>query len=401
VWVARDVTAEAALEVRLREAVVGAEAASRAKSEFLSRMSHELRSPLNLVLGFAQVLELDDLAPAQDEAVGHILRAGRHLLDLIDEVLDIDRIESGLLHLDLGPVGVDEVVGDAVNLTWPLAERAGVAVDVSLPRGVAGSQVLGDRQRLLQVLLNLLTNAVRYNRSGGRVEVVGERLGDRLRLRVTDTGPGIPSEAMEGLFEPYVRGQGRSFDGVGVGLSLSRQLMERMGGTIGASSEPGRGSTFTVELPLSTESAPAREAAGRVRPEPRPGPGGGPPFRVLCVEDNADNLALVGEILGRLTAVELLGAADGASGLGLARGERPDLVLLDLHLPDMTGEELLDRLRAEPELAGIPVVVVSADATAGQRRRLEERGVAAYLTKPIEVGRLLDLVEGLRPGGPR
>ena len=392
VVVSRDVTDELEVEAEMHVAVEAAEQASKAKSDFLSRMSHELRTPLNSVLGFSQLLEMDDLPDHHGEAVHHIMRAGRHLLNLIDEVLDIARIESGNLELLLEPVPIHQVLGDAMDLTGPLAERGGISVVADLGRCPDACHVLSDRQRLLQVMLNLLSNAVKYNRAGGRVGVSAEAVSpDLVRITVTDTGNGIRTEDLDRVFEPFDRlgAESSGVEGTGVGLTLSKYLVERMGGTIAVHSRLGEGTTFTVDLP--TAAAP-QVAAGGLEPQPDELPSVAT-LRVLHIEDNLANLELVEQVLTRSGVVELLAAMSGSLGLELAREHRPHLVLLDLHLPDMSGTELLDSLQADPRTADIPVVVVTADATPSQIQRLRDIGVAAYLTKPIDIRELLRVVE--------
>jgi len=390
VAVSRDITADLEFEEQLRAAVDSAERASSTKSDFLSRMSHELRTPLNSVLGFAQLLEMDRLALPQAEAVGHILRAGRHLLDLIDEVLDIARIESGRLNLSVERVPVADVLRDAVDLTRPLSERGAIAIAVARDEAAGTLHVVADRQRLLQVMLNLLSNAVKYNRPGGTVEIAVARApGNRVRISVSDSGRGIRSEDLHRLFDPFDRlgAEHTGVQGTGVGLTLSKHLVEHMGGEFTVRSELGVGSVFSVELGAAV--APDASATTTTSPEPSVSPG---VVRVLHVEDNQANLELVEQVLTRRAGIELQSAMDGSLALELAHRHRPDLILLDLHLPDMLGTEVLDRLQGDPATADIPVVVVSADATPTQVERLRAAGVAAYLTKPIDVRQLLDVV---------
>ena len=397
VIVSRDITDELEIEAQMRAAVEVAEHASTAKSEFLSRMSHELRTPLNSVLGFSQLLEMDGLPDQQGEAVGHIMRAGRHLLNLIDEVLDIARIESGNLELLMEPLSIHHVLRDAIDLVGPLAERRSIDVVADLESCDQGFCVRADRKRLLQVLLNLLSNAVKYNRVGGRVDVaVALAPNDVVRITVTDTGNGIAPADIERVFEPFDRlgAENSGVEGTGVGLTLSKHLVERMGGAIGVHSHLGEGTTFSVELPASIERRVAGGDAAERRTNGTPGVAR---LRVLHVEDNLANLELVEQVLTRSGSVTLLAAMSGGLGLELAREHRPDLVLLDLHLPDIPGIALLDALRADPRTADIPVVVVTADATPVQIERLRERGVAAYLTKPIDVRELLRVVESIPP----
>jgi PAS domain S-box-containing protein len=394
VVVSRDLTPDLVFEQELRAALAQAEQASTAKSEFLSRMSHELRTPLNSVLGFAQLLAMDDLQGEQGEAVEHILRAGAHLLDLIDEVLDIARIESGRLELSMEPVVVTQVVDDAVDLTRPSAAERGIAVEVDLRHCPPETHVRADRQRLLQVLLNLLSNGVKYNLAEGRVSVSVRLEGGLARISVADTGPGIAPEDVERVFRPFDRlGAERSgVEGTGVGLTVSKHLVEQMGGTIELRSEPGAGATFTVSLATLATDEP-REQPGSGNVLPWRGETTGEALRVLHIEDNLANLELVEQVLLRAGAIELRAAMFGGLGLELAREQPPDLVLLDMHLPDMAGTEVIERLRSRPETAEVPIVVVSADATARQVQGLRGSEVLAYLTKPIDVQELLRVVE--------
>ena len=375
-----------------RRAEEEADRANRAKSDFLSRMSHELRTPLNGILGFAQLLQMESLPADQEESVTHILKAGRHLLGLINEVLDISRIEAGRLQLSLEPVPVGDTLRGAVDLVRPLAAQR----DIELAAEVADDHwhVLADRQRLQQVLLNLLSNAVKYNRTRGAVAVsCEERSGGRLRMLVTDTGHGISPDKLERLFTPFDRlgAEGTGIEGTGLGLALSRHLVEVMGGTLDVTSQVGVGSTFAVEFPLTAAPADALKlpaASPTVQAERGEGR-----MVVLYIEDNVSNLRLVEQVLGRRPQTTLLSAMQGQLGLDLAREHRPDLILLDLHLPDVPGDEVLRRLREGPQTRGIPVVILSADATPGQVERLLAAGAQAYLTKPLDVRQLLALVD--------
>ncbi len=394
VVVSRDVTDELEVQAEMHVAVEAAEQASKAKSDFLSRMSHELRTPLNSVLGFSQLIEMDDLPDNHGEAVGHIMRAGRHLLKLIDEVLDIARIESGNLELLLEPVAVRQVLGDAMDLARPLAETRRITVAADLESCPGSCHVLSDRQRLLQVMLNLLSNAVKYNRTGGSVSVSVVPLSSgSIRISVTDTGNGIDERDLDRVFEPFDRlgAETTGIEGTGVGLTLSKYLVERMGGTIAVQSEPAEGTTFTVELPTAeAPDVPRRDAEAPLDDVPNV-----TTLRVLHIEDNLANLELVEQVLTRSGVVEILAAMTGSLGLELAREHRPHLILLDLRLPDMPGTALLDALRDDPRTTGIPVVVVTADATPSQIQRLRDVGVAAYLTKPIDIKELLRVVESM------
>jgi len=418
VVVSRDVTEDLELEQELHSALAAAERASTAKSTFLSRMSHELRTPLNSVLGFAQLLDMEELPPDRAEAVGHILQGGNHLLDLIDEVLDITRIESGHLDLLLQPVELVRLLREAVDLIGPMAERRSVSLTLETGDLPEHERVVADRQRLLQVLLNLLSNAVKYNSPGGHVAVTPKALEvaregtahgvaqdtkgtpapwpatgqGAVQVAVADDGPGIPADATDSVFEPFERlgAEGSSVEGTGVGLALSRHLVEQMGGTISVSSVPGEGSTFVVTLARTPGAAPQRGSDGLRAGSVAAAPAGGF-LRVLYVEDNLANLELVEQVLARAGDVELLSATHGAQALQLVRDERPDLVLLDLQLPDMPGSEVAERLHSDPSTSAIPLVIVSADPPDVLSRALSE-GAIAWLTKPIDVRELLGIL---------
>jgi len=349
-------------------------------------MSHELRTPLNAILGFGQLMELEAANPAQAENADHILKAGRHLLALINEVLDITGIEAGRLHISAEAVRVAEVVDEVVGLIGPLTSARGVTLNVDRHR-IADQYVRADRQRLKQVLLNLVANAVKYNRANGTA-VLGFESGvdGQARIVVTDTGAGIAPQNVARLFTPFDRlgAEATGVEGTGLGLALSKRLTEAMGGTIGVQSTVDVGSTFWIELPhaesplslldASTELVGVEEPAATDRRH-----------KVLYVEDNLSNLTLVQRILEPRGDINLIPAMQGRLALELARTQRPDLILLDLHLPDIHGEEVLRQLQQMPDCRNIPVIVLSADATPGQIDRLVAAGAHAYITKPLDV----------------
>ncbi len=376
----RDVTEQVRWEEEISSLRRAAEAATQAKSEFLSRVSHELRTPLNGILGFAQLLSADATTEDQRDSAARILRGGRHLLELIDEILDISRIEARELSMSIESVQVNDLLASSVELIRPMAAERGI--ELVMPGGPAAAEcVLADRQRARQILLNLLSNAVKYNRDGGRIELEVRREGAEVAVSVRDTGAGIPPERMQRLFTPFDRlGAERSqIEGTGLGLSLSLALARAMGGRLEARSDPGLGSNFTLYLPRSE------------LPEGRSASPGEPSIdglrgKILYIEDNLQNTALVEKLLMRQGQLQLVIAMQGSLGLELARRQHPQAILLDLNLPDLSGEEVLARLKADPLTREIPVLIFSADASASRRRNLLELGASAYLTKPVDLG---------------
>jgi PAS domain S-box-containing protein len=390
VLVVRDVSAQADLESALKQAKEQAESANRAQSELLSRMSHELRTPLNAILGFGQLLQIDGLTPEQEDSVKQILRSGRQLQHLIDEVLDIARIGAGRLGISREPVRLSEVVVEALETVRPLAAAGSISVRVD-PSSAYATYVLADRQRLKQVLLNLLSNAIKYNHESGSVTVSCEHaLEGRVLIRVRDSGRGIAPDKMVRLFTPFERldASEAGVSGAGLGLALSRGLVEVMGGELRAESSVGEGSTFTVELPTTQDplSHHPRHAASPAWA------GAGAERTILYIEDNPTNTRLIERLLADQAGVRLVPAMKGRLGLELAREQRPDVILLDLHLPDMTGDDVLEQLQSDTRTKDIPVVVISADSTTGQARRLVAAGARHFLTKPLDLESFLEVL---------
>lgn len=375
-----------------------ARSASLAKTRFLSRTSHELRTPLNAILGFAQLLAADLRETAQASQVEQILVAGRHLLALIDEVLDIARIESGDLKLQLEPQALDTLGEEVVDLLRPLAERQAVSLH-RLPT-LTGAIALGDRQRLRQVLLNLVSNAIKYNRPGGWVQMGARCEDDRLWLTVEDTGSGIAPDQLPRLFSPFDRldAEGSGIEGTGLGLAVSRQLVLQMGGDIEVESRLGQGSVFSIRLARARRASDAAPLSQRPTEPSRP-PTVDRPRTALVIEDNESNLVLMRALLARRPQWTLNIARDGVAGLRAARAEPPSLILLDLHLPELSGQAVLAALRADPVLRNVPVVIVSADVLPTTLEELRRLGADDYLTKPIDVTRLLGLLDRYASGG--
>lgn len=392
------------------------------KSEFLSRMSHELRTPLNAVIGFAQVLRYSDHGDGNLESIDAILKAGRHLLELVDEVLDLAQVEAGRVSISPEPVLIADLIIEAVSLIQPAAEAASIALDSVCSDDPSCRQyVLADRRRSVQILLNFLSNAVKYNRPNGSITLSCDGPeNDTMRVNVTDTGNGVRGDQIEMLFKPFERlgSETSAIEGTGIGLALSKRLAEAMGGRLGVTSTPGRGSTFWCELPLvegqqdrlvrlncgSEKSVADRHAA----PEPAGAAEGNltakeaaepeRPVTVLHIEDNLANVSLVERIFELYQRpVELVAAMHGRLGLDLARKKRPDLILLDLHLPDMDGDALVRQLREDPATATIPVIIISADATPSRVARVINAGASAYLTKPIDLADLMGQLDRLLP----
>jgi signal transduction histidine kinase/CheY-like chemotaxis protein len=374
-----------------------AERANLAKSEFLSRMSHELRTPMNAILGFGQLLEADPgvpLAPQQAESVHEILHAGRHLLELINEVLDLARIESGRLELSLEPVQLDLVIRECLALMQPLAEQRqiGLASDPA-----CACNIQADSIRLRQVLLNLLSNAVKYNRVGGSVQVACHIArhnvsAGRVRIAVTDNGRGISAEAMPRLFMPFERLEPAydATEGTGVGLAISKKLVEAMQGNIGVESVAGVGSTFWIELPLSEAAAPSWQPE---TPSPPGSASSQSQHTLLYVEDNLSNLRLMQRIIATRTGLTLLDAPNAELGLAIARARQPDLILLDINLPGMDGFAALRQLRDDPATHDIPVIAITANAMARDVGKGQAAGFVDYLSKPLDVEKFLLLLD--------
>ena len=393
-----DVTERHQQEEALRLAKEEAERANLAKSVFLSRMSHELRTPLNAILGFGQLLEMSRLDEQDAQGLQHILKGGRHLLGMVDEVLDLARVEAGELGLKLSAVRLDKLLPECAGLMARTAQARGITCNVTVTPA-SRVPVRADEQRLRQVLLNLLSNAMKYNQEGGHVSLGCQHTREgRMRLNIRDTGPGITPEGLKRLFVPFERlGQELGeVEGTGLGLVVSKHLIEAMGGSLQAKSRMGKGSTFWVELPIATDAIePARVAAGLI-PEPKTAPAEHFPATILYVEDNVSNVQVVKTVIERLRPHwRFLSARDGQSGLQQAREHLPDAILLDLQLPGINGDLVLAEVRNDQNTHQIPVLLLSADATSHSRERLLALGANDYLSKPFNVAHLLERLDAL------
>ena len=389
---------ERLVQARTQELVVArdeAQRASRVKGDLLSRTSHELRTPLNAILGFGQLLAIDTtLSSRQQGQVQQIVRAGQHLLTLINDVLDLARVESGATLLSPGPLSLAELTTEAVRMVAEPAAARGVVIRVASMDGLA---VHADRTRLRQVLLNLLSNAIKYNRVGGAVDVgvSGESRPGRVRIEIADTGPGIPPHRRHELFQPFQR-LGAEFsdvEGTGMGLAISRQLVELMDGRIGVAQRDQGGASFWIDLPgARVATAPPPVASP---PAPVQRSSSDSERHLLYIEDNPVNHQLIAQIAARHAGLRLSKALTGQQGLALAAAEPPDLILLDIHLPDLDGYAVLEQLQALTATRHVPVIALTADAMAGEARRGQRAGFAAYLTKPIDVVEMDGVLAGL------
>ena len=369
------------------------------KKQFLSRVNHELRTPLNTILGFGELLSFSDITAEHREWMSMMIKAAQQLLHLLDEVLDISSSDAGELTLSIDAVPVQDVIADALELIRPLALSRGVHLDPP-PRLAASQYAAADLQRLRQVLINLLSNAIKYNYPGGKVTVtVGQQPGDRIRISVADTGRGIAEDQLGKLFAPFERldAEQAGVEGAGLGLALSHHVIGAMGGSTGVTSTPGQGSVFWIDMPAAEPIAVTQAAVGH---DPIVGSRAYPAAKtVLYVEDMVENLRLVEQVLKQRPSTTLIPAMLAGVALDLARQHRPDLILLDLRLPDMPGEDVMHELSIDPATRNIPIIILSANATRQHIDQLRAAGATAYLTKPIRVRDLLQTLDGIL-GGP-
>jgi len=403
IFMSLDITDMHAAE-EARRALDEAQSASDAKTRFLSSISHELRTPLNAVLGFSGLLRLeaaDRLTPGQLAHLDHVQQAGWHLLRLINDVLDLSRIEAGQFAIDMVAVELGALLDEAIQMSQPLASHGRIELHAVHPAG-ARTWALADPTRLRQVMLNLLSNGIKYNRADGQVRVAVSQHGGHARIEVEDTGIGMSAEQLAHLFEPFNRlGRDREgFEGTGIGLSLTRQLMHLMGGEVHVDSHEGRGTRIALTLPLAEAPQGEVRDAAEASTTRAEGQGAAPRGTVLYIEDNAVNSLLVEQLLARWPDVRFIRAMDGITGLEMARTLQPSLVLMDLQLPDIDGMELLGRLRSDATLAETPVIVLSASALPEDIVRARARGASDYWTKPLDFPQFLAGVARVLDGAP-
>lgn len=384
------------VELELKKAMSVAEKANLAKSDFLSSMSHELRTPLSAILGFAQLIESGSPqpTPTQKRSVDQILQAGWYLLELINEILDLALIESGRLSLSPEPVSLAEVMYECEAMIGPQAQKRGLSI--TFPRFDVSYFIKADRTRVKQILINLLSNAIKYNKPNGTVVVTCiVKPPGRIRIGVEDSGEGLSPEKIAQLFQPFNRlGQeANAEEGTGIGLVMTKRLVELMGGVIGVESTVGKGSTFWIEMNLTTERQPSVDATEPAVIALAQDQADQQLRTLLYVEDNPANLMLVEDLMARRPDIRLLSARDGNSGVEIARTARPDVILMDINLPGISGIKVLKILADDPETAHIPVVALSANAMPRDIEKGLEAGFFRYLTKPIKINEFMDTLD--------
>ncbi len=381
-----------------KQAIEEADNANRAKSEFLSSMSHELRTPMNSILGFGQLLSFDPdqpLSKDQQDSVDHIMKSGRHLLELIDEVLDLAKIEAGKIGVSIEDVAPEDVINECLSIVSTMAQDRGISIS---PGDTVSTLpvIRADRMRLKQILLNLMSNGVKYNRVNGSLSIDFRQTAEnRLRISVTDTGNGIPTDRQAELFIPFSRlgAENTETEGTGIGLVICKNLIESMHGVIGLDSQLGQGATFWIELPLTSIDDAGDDASADTLAEEIEEAAKGLSGKILYIEDNKDNLLLMEKIIARIEGLSMVSAYNGEIGIELAKTEQPDIIVLDINLPGMNGIETLEVLRGIESIRDIPVLALSAAATNSNIKRGMAAGFMNYLTKPIDAKALMKELE--------
>ncbi len=394
-------TAKLKTAISLAErAKIEAEKANQAKSEFLSRMSHELRTPMNAILGFTQMMLKDTQTPLHEihqTDANHIIKAGKHLLELINEVLDLSRIESGQFSVSNENNQLKDIIEEVLEIIEPTAKKHKIKLVYEMDQ-FENSIVFADSVRLKQVILNLLSNGIKYNNPNGSVQVLKEIAEDKqaFRLKFIDTGPGIPEDKLNDIFEPFNRLEAdkTAIEGTGIGLSICKKLMEMMGGNLNVKSVVGVGSEFFIEIPIG--QANKNKSVTTIFPQELetsyPEVSHGETILALYIEDNVDNLALLERLVSEIPALKLISAPRAKIGIELAQTHLPNIVLMDINMPEMDGFEALERLQALEETSGIPVIAVSANAMQKDIEKAEQAGFNGYITKPIEVQNFLSVI---------
>ncbi|WP_423334765.1 ATP-binding protein [Neobacillus sp. 19] len=389
IWAIEDMTKQKLMEKGIIETKEEAVKANEAKSEFLSRMSHELRTPLNGILGFSQLMEGDEtLTPKQQGFVREIVKGGTHLVTLINDILDISAIEAGKMKLTIAPIRIDGLINQCVQFVAPLAEKKGITVTIE-STSHQERYVSADNIKLRQIILNLLDNAIKYNRENGTVLIRFEVKDGLLFVHIIDSGIGIPVTEQVKIFEPFYRINHVHEEGTGIGLPLVSRLIHSMGGNIGLQSDSGEGSDFWISLPLVDAPAVENEDSFPTVTEPQLEY---TDFMILYIEDNLQNVQLVKEIFATIPGIHLISAMTGYEGMVLAMERKPDLILLDLNLPDLNGCDVFARIKANPACAQTPIIAVSANAMPNVIKQVRAKGFAEYISKPIDIPTLLSTI---------
>lgn len=395
--IVRDITERKQHDQELFQSKLEAEKTSLAKSDFLARMSHELRTPLNSIMGFSQLLEMaavrEKYPENQVNFIEQILRAGSHLLELINEVLDLSRVESGKIETHPEPVDIKNLLNEMVAFMQPIAQKGEVIIsnDTEL---TGCSMIKADKGLLKQCILNLLSNAIKYNQEKGEVHLHCRTMENKnIQICVTDTGPGLSEEQQASLFQPFERlgAENSEIEGSGIGLTITKKIVELMGGTVGCESQLGKGSTFFIELPVYGEEEPSMEPV-KATPRPKKAPQGKNIFKIFYIEDNQANLALIEHTLSRYSNIQLSSAFNGRQGIQKIQEYIPDLILLDMGLPDMEGLDVLRELKTNQQTKDIPIVVLSANALQSHINKSKDLGIERYLTKPIDIQEFADVI---------